>query len=222
MQERDKQQQSADPLVDVTACEVVYQHPFLTVQQATLRYRHSNGKLGDPVQWLAVNHGKAVGVLIYDAEADTVTLIRQFRYPVYAGLPEAERAGSGAQHAWLLEIVAGIQGEGQTAEETARRELREELGYEVAGDLHQFATVYTSPGYSTEPVTLFLAYANANAQQGGGGGLAEEGEDTQVVVLPFTEVLQMVERGEICDAKTILALQHLALRKNLASKEFQS
>jgi len=48
---------------------------------------------------------------------------------------------------------------------------------------------------------------------GEGGGIAAEGEDTQVVVLPFGEALDMVARGEISDAKTVIALQHLALLK---------
>ena len=43
------------------------------------------------------------------------------------------------------------------------------------------------------------------------GEVVAQGEDTQIVILPFQQALEMVTRGEICDAKTILALQHLAL-----------
>lgn len=48
---------------------------------------------------------------------------------------------------------------------------------------------------------------------GEGGGSTAEGEGTQVVVLPFREAMDMVAGGEIRAAKTIVALQHLALHK---------
>jgi GDP-mannose pyrophosphatase NudK len=59
----------------------------------------------------------------------------------------------------------------------------------------------------------FLGEVDSRQRAGEGGGVSAEGEDTQVVVLPFREALDMVTRGEICDAKTIIALQHLALLK---------
>jgi len=47
----------------------------------------------------------------------------------------------------------------------------------------------------------------------GGGGMADEGEDTEVVRLPFEKAMAMIKTGEIADAKTVIALQHLALRE---------
>jgi len=59
----------------------------------------------------------------------------------------------------------------------------------------------------------FLGEVDCRQRAEEGGGIAAEGEDTQVVVLPFREALDMVARGEISDAKTVIALQHLALLK---------
>ena len=59
----------------------------------------------------------------------------------------------------------------------------------------------------------FLGEVDCRQRAGEGGGIAAEGEDIQIVVLPFREAMDMVARGEICDAKTIIALQHLALVK---------
>jgi ADP-ribose pyrophosphatase len=191
----------------------VYDHHTLCVTQASLRYRRSDGHMSDTVSRLAVRRQDAVAVLLYHPYDDSVTLVRQFRYPVYAALPADAQRNDEAQQAWLLEIVAGVQEEGHTAEETARRELREEVGYEVPGALHPVTTVYMTPGYSTERITIFLAEVDARDRRESGGGLESEGEDTQQVRMPFVEAWALVEQGVISDAKTVLALQHLALRK---------
>jgi nudix-type nucleoside diphosphatase (YffH/AdpP family) len=142
-----------------------------------------------------------------------VILVRQFRYPAYASLDPEQRRGPGARKAWLLEVVAGVLDEGRTVGEVAHKELLEEAGYKVKGDLQYVATVYPSPGGTSERMYLFLAEADARRRAGKGGGVAAEGEDVQVVVVPFQEALDMVADGRIVDAKTIILLQHLALLK---------
>lgn len=199
--------------VEVIERKQVYQHPFLRVIEARLRYRRADGQMSNEVTRLVVQHSDAVGVLAYDPQADVVLLVRQFRYPVYERLSAEERSNSGVRAAWLLEIVAGLLEGDQSAKETARRELREEIGYEATGALERIATVYTSPGSLAEQITIFLAEVDTSAQHGQGGGLAEEGEDTELVTLPVDEALDMLARGEVRDAKTVIALQHLALRR---------
>lgn len=189
-----------------------YREHRLRVVRAELQYRRSDGQLSEPQQRLCVQRGDAVGVLVYDPSDRTVGLVRQFRYPAYTRLGADERAGAGAQAAWLLEVVAGIQEQDQTPEETARRELSEEIGYEVGGPLEHIATVFTSPGFLAERVAVYLAEVDSQVQRGAGGGLAEEGEDTALVRLPVEQAWSLVESGEITDAKTVIALQHLRLR----------
>jgi ADP-ribose pyrophosphatase len=181
--------------------------------RARLQFRRFDGSLSEPVTRINFERGESVGVLLYDPQDDAVVLVRQFRYPVYASLSPEERAGEGARRAWLLEIVAGVMEPGLTLEQVAREELLEEAGYRVRGELQPIATIYPSPGGTSERMHLFLVEVDHRQRAGEGGGVATEGEDIQIVVLPFREAMDMVARGEICDAKTVIALQHLALVK---------
>jgi ADP-ribose pyrophosphatase len=194
--------------------EVEYQYENLfRVIRATLRYRRFDGRMSRPVTRLNFERGESVGVLLHDPQEDTVLLVRQFRYPVYAGLDARARAGDGVQQAWLLEIVAGVVDEGYTVNAVANKELLEEAGYRV-GELQPITTLYPSPGGTSERIHLFLGEVDSLHRVEKGGGVVAEGEDTQVVVLPFHEAMEMVDRGEIQDAKTIVALQHLALHRS--------
>jgi ADP-ribose pyrophosphatase len=183
------------------------------VVRARLQYRRFDGSMSEPITRISFERGDSVGVLLYDTREDAVILIRQFRYPVYARLDSGRGADDGAKGAWLLEVVAGIQEEGETVRDIAHRELLEEAGYTTEGDLEHIATFYASPGGTSERIHLYLGHVDGRSRSGAGGGLIAEGEDTQVVVLPFAEAMAQVARGEIQDAKTIVALQHVALQK---------
>ncbi|GIK41604.1 MAG: hypothetical protein BroJett011_54370 [Chloroflexota bacterium] len=179
--------------------------------RAQLQYRRCDGCLSKPITRINFERGDSVGVLLYDPQANAVILVRQFRYPVYAGLEPDQRAGQGARQAWLLEIVAGVKDEGHSVREVANKELLEEAGYKVKGELQPLIVIYPSPGGSSERIHLFLGQVDTGQRAGQGGGVVAEGEDTQMIELPFQEAMDMVARGQIQDAKTIIALQHLAL-----------
>ena len=183
------------------------------VLRAKLQYRRFDGRMSEPVTRINFERGDSVGVLLYDPEDDAVVLVRQFRYPVYAGLDPELRAGDGARQAWLLEIVAGVQDVGRSVKEVAHKELLEEAGYQVKGEMQPLTSIYPSPGGTSERIHVFWGEVDHRRRVAEGGGVAAEGEDTQIVVLPFAEAMAMVARGEISDAKTIIALQYLALHK---------
>ncbi len=173
---------------------------FFKIDKATLQYEKFNGEMSEPVTRLDFNRGNTVAVLLYDEDKDSVILVKQFRYSAYVN------DGPG----WILEIVAGIVDEGRDAVSVARAELMEEAGYEVEG-LEFISRFYVSPAGTSERIDLYLGLAHRRT--GSGGGMAHEGEDTQVVEIPFPKAMKMIETGEICDAKTIIALQWLKLRK---------
>ena len=194
--------------------EVVFEHPPLfRILRARLQYQRFDGQMTSAITRISFERGDSVGVLLYDPHDDAVILVRQFRYPVYAGLDPAQRDGDGAWQAWILEVVAGVKDTDLSVTEVANKELLEEAGYRIAGDLQPIATFYVSPGGSSEHIHLFLGEVDRRHQAALGGGVIAEGEDTQIVVVPRAEALAMIARGEICDAKTIIALQHLALRQ---------
>jgi ADP-ribose pyrophosphatase len=207
---------SADAGLWVKVLDLAEEYSFkglFRVVRARLQHRRFDGRMSDPITHISFERGDSVGVLLYDATDDAVVLVRQFRYPVYASLDPAERTGDGARKAWLFEIVAGVKDEGRTVAEVAHKELLEEAGYEVLGKLQPIATIYPSPGGTSERIHLLLGEMDHHRRSARGGGVAAEGEDIEIVVLPFHVALDMIGRGEIRDAKTVVALQHLALRK---------
>ena len=184
------------------------------VNRATLRYRRFDGHMSEEITRINFERGASAGVLLYDPNEDVVLLTRQFRYPVYASIdPEKVKEGE-AKQAWLLEVMAGIIDPGLSAVEIASKELLEEAGYVVQGSYRPITTIYPSPGGSSERIHLFLGLVGHKDRLSTGGGLPSEGEDIQVESLSFQESMMMIARGEISDAKTIIALQHLALLKS--------
>ncbi len=200
----------------VTIIDEVEDYTFgglFRIKRARLQHRCFDGSMSDPITRICFERGDSVGVLLYDPGKDAVILVRQFRYPVYTTLDPEERDGEGARQAWILELVAGVVEEDHTFGQVANKEALEEAGYWVKGRLEPVATIYPSPGGTSERIHLFLAEVDEGLRAGKGGGVASGGEDIQTVVLPLDEAMQMVTSGEIQDAKTIVALQHLVLRK---------
>ena len=185
--------------------------PLFRVVRAKLRHTRFDGRMSDPITRINFERGNSVAVLLHDSTQDAVVLVRQFMYPVYAGLSPEEIRRDGVAKAWILEVVAGVVDENATVKEVANKELIEESGYKVKGDLEPLGTLYPSPGGTSERIHLFLGLVDSAKPIAAGGGVVAEGEDIQVVVLPLRRAMEMVERGEIQDAKTIVGLQRLAL-----------
>ena len=175
---------------------------FFTMLRARLRHEKFDGTMSAVVERLCFERGNAVGVLLYDEADDVVLLTKQFRYPAYL------HDGPG----WTIEIVAGTQDKGRDALTVAHSEVVEELGYQI-DHLERICEFYLSPGGTSEYMVLYLGCLHHAERVNDGGGLASEHEDIQLVKLPLPQALQMIADGDICDAKTIIALQHLALRK---------
>ncbi|MGI9287708.1 MAG: NUDIX domain-containing protein, partial [Pseudomonadales bacterium] len=149
----------------------------------------------------AYDRGNGATVLLYNKAQKTVVLIRQFRYPAYANGYEGT----------LVETCAGVLDE-DDPETCVRKETEEETGYQLE-HVEKVLEVFMSPGAVTEKIYFFIAEYSPDARIGGGGGLEGDGEDIEVLELPFAEALQMIQRGEICDAKTIMLLQYAALNQ---------
>ena len=112
---------------------------------------------------------------------------------------------------WQFEVVAGIIEAGESPDDVARRETREETGREVL-DLLPICRYLVSPGGATESVALFCARVDSRDADGI-FGLAHEGENIRVTAIPFAEASAMLADGRIQNALGIISLQWLALNR---------
>ena len=131
-----------------------------------------------------VDHPGAVAIVPI-LDDGRILLERQFRY------------SAGKQ---LLEIPAGTLERGEAPDTCARRELKEETGY-TAASMKKILTMYTAPGYSNELIHLYFATGLKR-------GEAEAEEDEQITLEPYgpDELLEMIEKNTIEDAKTIAGI----------------
>jgi len=139
-----------------------------------------------------VEHSDCVAIVPIDAD-DNVLLVKQFRKPV-----EKE----------LLEIPAGCIEPGEEPITTVRRELREETGY-LPMKAERLGGFYSSPGYCTEYLHLYLATDLTLAQL-----YAEDTENIELIRIPLVQIPGLIASGTICDAKSIVGLLlYLASKK---------
>jgi nudix-type nucleoside diphosphatase (YffH/AdpP family) len=173
---------------------------FFKVEEVHLCFEKFDGSMSPVVRRLNFERGDAVAAVLHQKQRDLVVLVNQFRYPAYEKGP-----------GWLTEIVAGMIDKGESPEDAIRREILEETGHVVDTLLH-IAEFYVSPGGSSERIFLYYAEISGLDRAEKGGGLASENEDIQLVELSTGEAFARLDRGEIQDAKTIIALMWLRTR----------
>ena len=146
------------------------------------------------------DNGNSAVILPYDPQRKTVLLTRQLRLPIYL----QDRLESS------IEACAGKL-DGEKAETRIIKEMEEELGYRIAAVERLFA-LYPSPASVAEKIEFFTCcYAPAD-KVSDGGGLADEGEDIEVIEITLEQASGMIHSGEIIDAKTVILIQWLTAR----------
>ena len=121
----------------------------------------------------------------------TVILIRQFRHAVGG---------------FIYEIPAGKLHTGEDPMVCAARELEEEIGYR-AGRLDLLSSIYTAPGFTDEVIHIYKATKLTAGRQH-----LDRDEVLEVIEIPLSEAIRMIETGVIRDAKSIVGLQAVHLR----------
>jgi ADP-ribose pyrophosphatase len=187
--------------VEVISKETVFKGYF-RIDRYRLRHRTFAGGWSGEVVREVFERGHAVVVLLYDPDRDAVALIEQFRPGAYAA----------GWNPWLIECVAGIIEEGESPADVARRETMEEAGSEPTDMIHVGDYLVTAGG-SSESCRLYCARVDSSVI-GGLHGLAHEGEDIRVMVVPTDEALGWVRSNKINNAMAVLALQWLALERD--------
>lgn len=146
------------------------------------------------------DRGNGAVLLLFNAQAQTVVLTRQFRFPTFM---------NGNPGGMMIEACAG-QLDDDDPETCIRREAAEETGFHIRSPRKLFE-IYMSPGSVTEKLYFFAAEYQPHDRQSAGGGHAHEGEDIEVLEMPLSDALAMIRSGAIQDGKTIILLQHAAL-----------
>lgn len=131
-----------------------------------------------------VEHPGAVAVVPITKEGQVI-LVRQFRHPIGK---------------IILEVPAGKLDPNEKPEDCALRELAEETGF-VANKLRKLTSMYTTPGFSNEVIHLYLAEELIESDQ-------QPDEDEFIKTEKYTpeQIRQMIATGDICDAKSLVAL----------------
>jgi len=152
----------------------------------------------------AYDRGNGAAILLYNKHARTVILTRQFRLPTFV---------NGNPDGMLIEACAGLLDKDQP-DVAIRRETEEETGYKISA-VEKVFEAYMSPGSVTEMLYFFIAEYTSEMKVHEGGGLEEEQENIEVLELPVDRAMQMLNSGEIKDAKTIMLLQYFKLQNIL-------
>lgn len=170
------------------------------LRKATFDYLRNNGEWQTQTREV-YDRGNGATILLYNLEQQTVILTRQFRFPTYV---------NGLADGLLIEAAAGLLDQA-SPEERIRMEAEEETGYTVQ-TIQKVFEAYMSPGSVTEKLYFYIAEYQPKDKLTIGGGIESEGEDIEVLELPFQQAMQMITTGEIQDGKTIMLLQHVALQ----------
>lgn len=175
-----------DEIPQITRSEEVFRGRVFSVTRDEVRERADETF----VREIVAHPGSACILPLFSD--NTIALVRQYRHPA---------------REFLLEIPAGGRAEGEPPETCAHRELEEEIGV-VANQMELLAEFYPSPGFLAEKMWVYLATDLRESKQN-----LDADEEVEIVRFSVAEATAMIARGEIKDAKTIIALLMLAKRE---------
>jgi GDP-mannose pyrophosphatase NudK len=190
-----------NPEIKVTETKLLSDNWYI-LNKVTFDYQKKDGKVESHIREV-YDRGNGAAILLYNSSKKTVVLTRQFRLPTYL---------NGNKNGMMIEVCAGLLDQ-DNAEQAVIRETEEETGYRL-NKVQKVIETYMSPGSVTEILYLFVGEYDETMKVNDGGGLDAEQENIEVLEYTFEEAYNMIESGEITDAKTIMLLQHAKI-KNL-------
>jgi ADP-ribose pyrophosphatase len=194
---------AAHPDAEIVEHRIAFKGAHLGIDQVRFRHRLHSGGWSALREYEVLRRGQAVGIVLYDPERDAVVLIEQFRLPALI-------AGASP---WQVEIPAGlIDADGETPQDVAIRETREETGLELIGAPIAIQRYLPSAGGTDECVFLFCGRVDSR-QARGVHGLPEEHEDIRVLVKSAAEIERLLDAGGIESGHSLLALYWLLRRR---------
>ncbi|UZT98625.1 GDP-mannose pyrophosphatase NudK [Chryseobacterium fluminis] len=191
-----------DIKVNIEKTEILSDN-WYTLKKVTFNISKKDGT-GETQSREAYDRGNGAVILLYNTASGKIILTRQFRLPTFI---------NGNPDGMLIEACAGLL-DNDNPEECIKRETEEETGYKIS-KAEKIFEAYMSPGSVTEILHFFIAQYAAEMKMTEGGGLADEGENIEVLEFSFEEALKMIDNGEIRDAKTIMLIQYLRIKNIL-------
>ncbi|HEF8774883.1 NUDIX domain-containing protein [Providencia manganoxydans] len=182
--------------------ETLLSDNWYTLKKYTYELQRSDGNWQEQSRE-SYDRGNGAVILLYNRSKNTIVLIRQFRLPLYIS----------GYNQFLIEAAAGLL-DNASPEERIIAEAEEETGFKVQ-KIEKVFEAYMSPGSVTEKLYFYIAEYHDQDRLNLGGGLADEGEDIEVLEWEFPRALQAIKNGEIVDGKTIMLIQHVALNNIL-------
>lgn len=202
------QNQPDHPNRDLSQDVVVHAHKreymnFFAMEEMDLQFRRFDGAMSPVVNRGVSMIGQAAVVLPYDPVLDAVLLIEQFRTAPFF---------MGAKNPWMWEPPAGLIDPGETPEQAARREAKEEAGLTV-GHVDYVGGLYSSSGAVGEIVHCFVGLADISNVEGG-GGVPGEGEDIRSKVMSFHDFMDGVDGNTFVDMPLVTTALWLARHRD--------
>ncbi|CAM4234984.1 GDP-mannose pyrophosphatase NudK [Cytophagaceae bacterium 50C-KIRBA] len=185
--------------IKITQSDVLSDNWYV-LRKITYEFTNADGTV-QVHQREAYDRGNGATILLYNREEGTVILTRQFRLPTYV---------NGNPDGMMIEACAGLLDQ-DNPEDCIRRETEEETGYKIT-EIQKAFEAYMSPGSVTEILYFFIAAYSNSMKVSDGGGVEHEQENIEVLEIPIQQAMQMIESGEIKDAKTIMLLQYIRLQ----------
>ena len=195
------------PGLAVEADDVVWPGRF-PLQRVRFRYTRADGRPSVPLTWELWRRGRGVAVLPYDPARDCVALIEQFRLPALAA----------GLNPLMTETPAGLLEPHEDPAEAARRETLEE----TPDRFERIGNFMLMQGGCDEMMFLYAARVALPEAGAGGHGLAEEGEDIRVLVLPAAEAFAMLDDNRIANATAAICLYWLRTHRDRLRREWQA
>ncbi|WP_343329357.1 NUDIX domain-containing protein [Polaribacter staleyi] len=169
---------------------------YYTLNKFKFKYQMSDGRWVNQMREV-YERGHGAGILLFNTTKKTVVLIKQFRLPTFL---------HDNKDGFIIEIPAGLL-DADNPDQCIIRETEEEVGIRLKS-VKKIYEGYSSPGVLTEKMHFFIGEYTDDMKVSEGGGLESETEDIEILEIPFTEAVRMLNEGEIVDTRTIVLLQY--------------
>ncbi len=175
--------------------ETILYKGWSTLKKFVVDYTRQDGRKEKHIREI-YNSGDGAAVLMYNPKEKKILLIRQFRLPALL---------SGHPTGFIIECCAGMLDE-LDPEAAIIKEIKEETGYQVQ-EVNKIYEAFATPGAHMEKIHFYTSKYDASMKVHEGGGQLSEQEDIEILEYGYDEIPELLKRGSIIDAKTIILLQ---------------